>query len=58
MAEGGGEFDFTPREAYGQDEFYKTVVKGPADLRQTVEAEVTKDKEPYLACLLGLSKDR
>ena len=58
MAEGGGEFDFTPLGAYGQEEFYKTVVKGPVELRQAVEAEVTKAGEPYLACLLGLSKDR
>ena len=46
MAESGGEFDFTPHGAYGQEEFYKTVVKGPVELKQAVE--------PYLSCLLGL----
>ena len=58
MAEGSGEIDFTLCGEYGQEEFYKTVVKGLVELRQAVEAEVTKAGEPYMACLLGLSKDR
>lgn len=51
------EFDFSPRKVYGQQEFHKTVVKGPAELRQVVEAELVKDGNPYLACLMGLTKD-
>ena len=57
-AEVGKEVDFSPRNVYGQQEFYKTVVKGPAELRQVVKAELTKgDEGAYLACLMGLSKD-
>ena len=58
MAKTGEEFNFNPTQAYGQDEFYKTVVKGPVELRMAVEAVVAKSGEPYLACLMGLTKDR
>ena len=57
MAAEGNEFDFTPRNVYGQEVFNKTVVRGPGDVRQVVEAELAKNGEAYLACLMGLSKD-
>ena len=57
MAKAGKEFDFSPRQVYGQQDFHKTVVKGPAELRHVVETELVKDGGAYLACLMGLSKD-
>ena len=46
------EFNFTVAKDYSYEDFKKTVVKGPVELRQVVEGEA------YLACLMGLSKDR
>ena len=51
------EVDFSPRNVYGKQEFYKMVVKGPAELRQVVKAELAGDEGAYLACLMGLSRD-
>ena len=57
LAKMGREFDFSPRKVYGQQEFIKTVVKGPGELRKVVEAELARGGEAYLACLMGLTKD-
>ena len=58
MARGGKEFDWTRVNDFTYQDYVKTVVKGPGELRQVVEAEVVKNGEPYLACLMGLSRDR
>ena len=56
-ARGGDTFDFTPRNVYGHQDFYKTVVKGPGDLRQVVETQLVHGNEPYMASLFGLTLD-
>ena len=56
-ARGGDTFDFTPRNVYGNQDFYKTVVKGPGDLRQVVETQLVHGNEPYMASLFGLTLD-
>ena len=58
MAEEEEGFDFTPRRVYTQEEFNRTVVKGPADLRQLVESTMVKRGDPYLGCLMGMTRDR
>ena len=57
MADVNNDFDFTPRNVYGQEVFNKTLVRGPGDVRHVVEAELAKGGEAYLTCLMGLSKD-
>ena len=52
------EFNFTVAKNHSYEDFKKTVVKGPVELRQVVEGEVVEGGEAYLACLMGLSKDR
>ena len=59
MVEDEDGFDFTPTRVYTQEEFNRTVVKGPADMRQVVElAAMVKRGDPYLGCLMGMTKDR
>ena len=58
MADGGNNFDFTSRNEYGLEDFNKSLVRGAGDLRHVVESELVEGGEAYLACLLGLSRDR
>ena len=51
-------FDFTPKAVYGNVDFKKALVDGPTGLRASAAADFTEDGEPYMASLLGLTRDR